>query len=94
MDDEHGDGIASLQLAQVGEQRHDLADGVLVDAVQAHERIEDEQARLECGDGLLKAPAIRIEIEPDRGRGDDLDVEIGERDAGGGRDAFKPPVAT
>jgi hypothetical protein len=46
MDDEHGDSVAALQLAQECEQRRNLAAGVLVDAVQAHERIEDEQARL------------------------------------------------
>ena len=46
MDDEHGHAMPALQLAQEGEQGRDLAAGVLVDAVQAHERIEDEQARL------------------------------------------------
>jgi hypothetical protein len=44
--------LPALQLAQVGEQRRDFAAGVLVDAVETYERIEDEQARLQSGDGL------------------------------------------
>ena len=43
MDDEHGNVMPALQLAQVGEQRGDLAAGVLVNAVEMYERIEDEQ---------------------------------------------------
>jgi hypothetical protein len=35
MDDEHGNVMPALQVAQVGEQRGDLAAGVLVDAVDA-----------------------------------------------------------
>src|SRR6516162_969866 len=89
MDDEHGDAIATLQLAQIGEQRSDLAAGVLVDAVQADEGIEDEQAWLQSGHGVGEAVAIVIEIEAEGGRGDDLDVEIGERDAGGLADAIE-----
>jgi hypothetical protein len=75
MDDEHGDAMPALQLAQVGEQRGDLAAGVLVDAVETYEWIEDEQARLQSGDGLGEVAAVGIQIEPDGRRGDDLDVE-------------------
>ena len=92
VDDEHGDGMASLQLAQVGEQRGDLAAGILVDAVQPHERIEDEQARLQLGDGLGEAPAVEIDIEPHGGCGDHLDIEIGKLEACGGADALEPPT--
>ena len=46
-----GDVVAALELAQVREQRRDLAGEVLVDAVQAHEGIEDEQPRAELVDG-------------------------------------------
>ena len=58
--------------------------------MQAHEGIEDEQARLQFGDGVIEAPAVGLEIEPHGGCGDDLDVEIGEREAGGGADAVEP----
>ena len=50
---------------------------VLVDAMQADERIEDQQPRLERGDGLFEARAIGLEIEPQAGRGDHLHVEVG-----------------
>ena len=60
--------------------------------MQAHEGIEDEQARLQFGDGVVEAPAVGLEIEPHSGCGDDLDVEIGEAEAGGGADAVEPPA--
>ena len=74
------------------EQRRDLAAGILVDAVQPHERIEDEQARLQLGDGLGEAPSVEIDIEPHGGRGNHLDIEIGKLAACGGADAFEPPA--
>jgi hypothetical protein len=38
MDEDDSEAMAALQLAQIGEQRRDVA--ALVDAVQARERIE------------------------------------------------------
>jgi hypothetical protein len=67
MDDEHGNVMPALQLAQVGEQRGDLAAGVIVDAVETYEWIEDEQARLQSGDGLGEVAAVGIQIEPEVG---------------------------
>ena len=46
--------------------------------MQAHERIEDEQPRLQPGDGLVETCAVGLEIEAQAGRGDHLDVEFGE----------------
>ena len=92
VDDDDGDGVAALQLAQIGEQRRHFAAGVLIDAVQAHEGIEDEQARAPLGDGRIEASAVGLEIEPHGGRGDDLDVEIGEAEAGSSADAVEPPA--
>ena len=57
-DGEHGRAMPALQLAQIGEQRRDLAAGVLIDALQAHERIEDEDAWLQSCDGLGEAVAV------------------------------------
>jgi hypothetical protein len=45
VDDDDGDGVAALQLAQIGEQRRHFAAGVLIDAMQAHEGIEDSASR-------------------------------------------------
>src|SRR5271166_840363 len=89
MDDRDGDGVTTLQVTQEGEQRRDLAADILIDAVQSHERIEDEQPRLQPGDGLIEPRAVGLEIEAQTGRGDHLDVEFGEPDAGGGADALE-----
>src|ERR1700680_3318788 len=37
VDDDHGDAVSSLQLAQIGEQRRDLAAGILIDQMQTDE---------------------------------------------------------
>ena len=90
MVDKHdGDGVAPLRFAQEGKQWRDVAADVLVDAVQTHERIEDEQARFQPGDGLIETCTVGLEIEAQTGRGDHLHVEFGETDAGGGTDTFK-----
>ena len=89
VDDGDGCGMASLQFAQEGEQRCHVAADVLVDAMQAHERIEDQEPRLEGGDGLLETRAVGLEIEAQAGRGDHLDVEFGESGTGGGTDALE-----
>ena len=92
MDDEHGGAVAALQFAQEGQQRRDLTAGVLVDAMQAHERIEDEQARQQASDGVGEVPPVGVEIEAQDGRGDDLDIEVGERQPRCGADAFEAPA--
>ena len=92
VDDDDGDGVAALQLSQIGEQRRHLTAGVLIDAMQTHEGIEHEQARLQVGDGVVEASAVGREIQSHGGCGDDLDVEIGKAEAGGGADAVEPPA--
>ena len=92
VDDDHGDGVAALQLSQIGEQRRHLTAGVLIDAMQTHEGIEHQQARLQVGDGVVEASAVGREIQSHGGCGDDLDVEIGKAEAGGGADAVEPPA--
>ena len=54
MHEEDCETVASLQFSQIGEERRDLAAGVLVDPVQPHERIQDQQPGREIGDGLLE----------------------------------------
>ena len=78
-----------MQFAQEGEQRCHIATDILIDAMQAHERIEDEQARLQPGDGLVQTHAVSLEIEAQTGCRDHLHVERGETDAGRGADAFE-----
>ena len=53
--------------------------------MQPHERIEDEQTGPQPGDGLGEVAPIGLEVEAQRRRGDDLDIEIDEHCAGGDR---------
>src|SRR6202050_4140365 len=69
MDDEHGNVMPALPLAQVGEEGRDFAAGVFVDAVETYERIEDEQARLQSGDGLREGAAGGVPSETGGGGG-------------------------
>ena len=81
VDDDDGEVVGALQLAQVAEQGGHLAGLVLVDAMQAHEGIEQEQARGLAPHGLGEAVLVAREIEPHAGRGDDADGERGEIEA-------------
>ena len=89
MYDEHGHAMPALQLTQEGQQRGHLAAGVLVDTMEAHERIEDQQAGLQSGDGVGEVAPISIEVEAQHRRRDHLDIEVGERDTGSTGDAFE-----
>jgi hypothetical protein len=87
MHEEHGGGVSALQLAQVGEQRGNFAAGVLIDAMQAYERIKDEQSRPQGLDRALQTLAIVLEIEPQCRYGDHLHIEGRQIAAGRGADA-------
>jgi len=89
VDKDDGDGVAPLQFAQEGEQRCHIAAGILIDAMQPHERIEDQQPWFQPGDGFLQSCPVGLEIEAQTGSGDHLDVEFGETDAGGDADTLK-----
>jgi hypothetical protein len=86
VDDDDGEGVSSLQFAQIREQRRHVTAGVFVDAMETDKGIEDEQARLQRSDRLLEASAIGLEIEAQGWCGDHLDVEVGETEACGGTD--------
>ena len=57
--------------------------------MQADERIEDEQARLQPGDGVVEAGAVGVEMEARLGAVITWNVEFGESGAGSGTDAFE-----
>jgi hypothetical protein len=58
MYEQHGQCISSLQLTQISQQRGDLTAGIFIDAVQAHERIQYQQAGLQPLHGSLQAASI------------------------------------
>ena len=73
----------ALEVAQVREHRRDLGGGVFVDAVQAHERIEHEQRRLQGRDRLAQAILVLGQIQAEGRGGDDLEIEGLKHDASG-----------
>jgi len=89
MHEENSETVASLQFSQIGQERRDLAAGILIDPVQPHERIQDQQTGPEIGDGLLETSAVSGKIEPQRRRGDDVNVEVTQADPGGGADTLQ-----
>ena len=89
VDEHHGGREAALQMAQEGEDGGDVGDGILVDAMQAHQGVEDEQARADALDGLVQALAVVAVVEAQDGDVDDGDVEGVEVGAGGSGDAVQ-----
>ena len=89
VDDDDGELMVALEMTEEGEQGSDLGGRILIDAVQADEGIEDEQARAESGDGMFEHGAIVGQVEAQGGGGDDLEVEVVEVDAGGAADAVE-----
>ena len=90
VDEHHGGCEASLELAQEAEDGGDLGDGVLVDAMQAHQGVEDQQPRSDPLHGLEQPLAVEAMVEAQCGHVDDGDVEGVERGAGGAGDAGQP----
>ena len=89
MHEHHGGFEPSLDVVQEGEDGCDFGDGVLVDAVQAHQWVEDEQARCETLDGVVQALAVGVMVQAQCGDVDEGDVEMMERCGGGAGDAFE-----
>lgn len=87
---EHDGGlIATLQGPQEVEQWGDVCGHVFVHAVQTHEGVEHEHRWAQSADGLIKAIAVGLEVEPQAWGGDDLQVEVGESKGAGGADALE-----
>jgi hypothetical protein len=90
MVDEGDSGVVvALQGAEIGQERGDLTGGILIDRIQAHKRVEDEEFWLQVGNGGLQGLLMFSAIEAQGGHGDDMDVETFEVDAGGVGDALE-----
>ena len=79
-----------LERAQEAEQRGDLAGGVLVDGVQAHEGIKHEEFGPQGSNRGAERLAVLAAIEAQHRCRNDVDVEGREVDAGGIGDALEP----
>jgi hypothetical protein len=89
VDEDDGGLMVALQTTQVVEQRSHLGGDVFVDAMEADEGVEDEEGWTQDPDGVIEALAISVEVEAQGGCGDDLEVEVGQFQVGGGADAFE-----
>src|SRR5580658_6659832 len=81
VDDEHGDVVGALQLAEIAEERGDLAGVVLVDAVQSHERVEDEEPRCVPGHGVAEPSLVVVAVETEGGGEDEVHGQCGKLEA-------------
>lgn len=78
VDDGDGEVVGSLQVAQIAEYGSYIGGLVFVDAVEAHERIEQEQARCVSPHRLGEALLVAEQIEPHRRCCDDADRKSDE----------------
>ena len=83
MDQQDGGLDAALEVAQEAEDGGDIRDSVLVDAVEADQGVEDQEARPDARHGVLQALAVVAVVETQDGHVDDGDVEGLEVGAGG-----------
>src|SRR5512143_910855 len=74
--------------AQAGEQGGHVRGRVLVDAMQAHQRIEDQQARSVMSERGGEARPVALEIEPQAGAQDEVEVEPEKPETAGGGDGL------
>jgi hypothetical protein len=89
VDDEHGDVVGPLQLAQVAKERGDLPGVVLVDAVQPDERVEDEEPRRVARYGVTEPSLVMLAVEAERGGEDEVHGQCGKVEAAIAADAFE-----
>jgi hypothetical protein len=73
--DDDGDIEAALQLAEVAEQGGDVSGAVFVEAVQSHERVEQQELRAQVLEGGGEASLIGRLVESDGRGGDDVQIE-------------------
>jgi hypothetical protein len=78
MNDDDGEVVSTLALSQEREEVGDIAGQILVLAMKAHQRIEQEQSRPDLLYRVIEPPAIALEIESESRGGDDVDGKRGE----------------
>jgi hypothetical protein len=81
MGDDDGEGMLALEGTQVGEQSGDVAGAIFVEAMQAHEGVEQKERGPMPAYGLGEAVLVALEVEPDGGSKDDVDGQMGEVEA-------------
>lgn len=86
VDERDGEGVAAVELAEEAEQSGDVGGTVFVEAVESDEGIEEEECGPEGGEGGVECAPVGFEVEAQAGPGDDVEVEVGERELPVGTD--------
>lgn len=81
MDKKYGGVEAALQFSQEAEQCGDVGAGVFVGAMEADEGIEEEELRANVFDSGGESGSVGIEIEPEGGGIDEVQVEVADVEA-------------
>ena len=89
MDEQHSHVKTPLQLAERAKHGRDLGRRILIDAGDAHERVENEKARTVLIEGGFEAPEMFRVLESQR-----IDIEPIERDPLHGETLTLRDVAT
>ena len=84
VNDDHGDLVLALEFAQEAQERGHLGGVVFVDAMEADEGIEHEQAGAALAHGTLQTLAVGGQIQSEGWSGDDVNLKGREVDTGGG----------
>lgn len=81
VDDGDGGAVLALQVTQEAEQCRDLGGTIFVDLMQADERVEQDEAGLELGQGGVEAALVVGGIESQGRGGDDVQRESADVEA-------------
>jgi hypothetical protein len=87
VDDDDGSVVLALHFAEKGEECGDFGGAVFVNAMEADERIEQDDAGLMQSQGPVDAKPVAVEIEAERWCGDDTEGQVGEVEVAAGAEA-------
>ena len=79
VDKDDGDVMLAIELTQEAEHPGDVGGTIFVQPVEPHERIEDQQLRLSYRQRLIQCLPVLLQVEPQTGGGDDVEIESGQR---------------
>ena len=88
VDQEDASVEGACQFTQCGENGGDLAGVIFIGALEAYERIEDQQLGTLAGEGKVEPVQVLGTVETERGVEDEPDIECGEVGAARVRDAL------
>jgi hypothetical protein len=78
VDEDEGELVTAVDVSQVSQQARDIAGAVLIQAVQTHQRVQEQQLGFECLQGLLQSAAVALEVQAEAGGGDDVEIEAAQ----------------